>query len=91
MINQMIEQAAAFEKTGQLDLAQSIYNTALQLLPESAHDARAQVLLLRGRLSLRLKNQQGALDDLQQALLLYPALAETLSGEFSKFYKEGCK
>lgn len=91
MINQMIEQAAAFEKTGQLDLAQSIYNTALQLLPDSAHEARAQVLLLRGRLSLRLKNNQGALDDLQQALQLCPALVDTLNGEFSKFYKEGCK
>lgn len=91
MLNQMIEQAATFEKSGQLDLAQSIYNTALQLLPDIAHEARAQVLLLRGRLSLRLKNHQGALDDLQQALQLCPDLAGTLSGEFSKFYKEGCK
>lgn len=91
MLNEMIEQAAKFENTGQLDLAQSIYNTALQLLPCSAKEARAQLLLLRGRLSLRLKNQQGAFDDLQHALSLCPTLADTLSGEFSKFYKEGCK
>lgn len=91
MLNQMIEQAATFEKSGQLDLAQSIYNTALHLLPDAAREARAQVLLLRGRLSLRLKNHQGALDDLQQALHLCPSLTDTLNGEFSKFYKEGCK
>lgn len=90
MITEMLKQAAAFEETGQLDLAQSIYNVALELLPDSAQEARARVLLLRGRLAFRLKNSQGAIDDLQQAMQIDPNLATTLSGEFSKFYKEHC-
>lgn len=90
MINEMIEQAATFEKSGQLDLAKGIYNVALDLLPESDKSTRARILLLRGRLNYRLKNSQGALDDLQQALQMEPALADALSGEFSKFYKEVC-
>lgn len=90
MITEMLQQAAVFEETGQLDLAQNIYNVALELLPDAAHEARAKVLLLRGRLAFRLKNSQGAIDDLQHAMELDPALAATLTGEFSKFYKEHC-
>lgn len=90
MIEQMMQQAAVFEQSGQLDLAQNIYNVALELLPEAAKEARGRVLLLRGRLNYKLKNTRGALDDLQQALKLDPTLADVLSGEFSKFYKESC-
>lgn len=90
MINEMLQQATTFEESGQLDLAQGIYNVALELLPAAAHEARAQVLFLRGRLNYRLKNPQGAMADLRQALDLCPALADKLSGEFSKFYNEGC-
>lgn len=90
MINEMIEQAAAFEKSGQLDLAKGIYNVALDLLPEADKTTRARILLLRGRLNYRLKNSQGALADLQTAFQLDPTLADVLTGEFSKFYKESC-
>lgn len=90
MINEIMQQAAVFEESGQLDLAQNIYNVALQLLPESASDAKARILIRRGRLNYRLNNHQGAMDDLQQAFSLDPTVAEALSGEFSKFYKEGC-
>lgn len=90
MINEMLQQAAAFETTGQLDLAQNIYNVALQLLPDAEHEARGYVHFLRGRLSYRLRNTQGALDDIQKAIELNPAIAEQLNGEFSKFYKEHC-
>lgn len=86
----MLKQAADFEETGQLDLAQSIYNVALELLPDAASQARAKVLLLRGRLAYRLKNPKGAAEDLQQAMKLDPQLANTVTGEFSKFYKEHC-
>lgn len=86
----MLKQAAEFEDTGQLDLAQSIYNVALELLPDAASQARAKVLLLRGRLSYRLKNPKGAAEDLQQAMKLDPQLVNTVTGEFSKFYKEHC-
>lgn len=86
----MLKQAADFEQTGQLDLAQSIYNVALELLPDAASQARAKVLLLRGRLAYRLKNPKGAAEDLQQAMKLDPQLANTVTGEFSKFYKEHC-
>lgn len=90
MLNDMLKQAADFEETGQLDLAQSIYNVALELLPDAASQARAKVLLLRGRLAYRLKNPKGAAEDLQQAMKLDPQLANTVTGEFSKFYKEHC-
>lgn len=90
MINEMLQQAAAFEQSGQLDLAQRIYNVALELLPASATQQQARILALRGRLNYRLRNSKGALDDLQRALALDPTLAETLTGEFSKFYKEHC-
>lgn len=90
MIGQMLKEAAAYEESGQLDLALRIYNVALELLPDAAAEARAKVLLLRGRLNYRLKNPQGAMDDLRQALDLDATLAEALTGEFSKFYKEGC-
>lgn len=90
MINEMLQQAAAFEQSGQLDLAQRIYNVALELLPASATQQQARILVLRGRLNYRLRNSKGALDDLQRALALDPTLAETLTGEFSKFYKEHC-
>lgn len=90
MINEMMQQAAVFEESGQLDLALGIYNVALDLLPEAATDVRARILLMRGRLNYRLKNSGGAMDDVQQAMQLDPSLAETLNGEFSKFYKEGC-
>lgn len=90
MIKPMIEQAAAFENTGQLDLALNIYNVALELLPDSANEDRAKILLLRGRLNFRLKNSQGALDDLNEAMRLDPSLAQTLTGEFTKYYQEGC-
>lgn len=86
-----MEQAAAFEESGQLDLAQNIYNVALQLLPDAEAEARAQVHFLRGRLSYRLHNSQGAFDDFQKAIELYPQMSENLNGEFSKFYKEHCK
>lgn len=90
MIHEMLEQAAVFETSGQLDLAQNIYNVALDLLPESNHEARGTVLFLRGRLNYRLNNKQGAMDDLKTAMALHPALADSLTGDFSKFYKEGC-
>lgn len=90
MINEMLQQAAAFEQSGQLDLAQRIYNVALELLPASATQQQARILALRGRLNYRLRNSKGALDDLQRALALDPTLTETLTGEFSKFYKEHC-
>lgn len=90
MIGQMLKEAAAYEESGQLDLALRIYNVALELLPDAAAEARAKVLLLRGHLNYRLKNPQGAMDDLRQALDLDATLAEALTGEFSKFYKEGC-
>lgn len=86
----MLKEAAAYEESGQLDLALRIYNVALELLPDAAAEARAKLLLLRGRLNYRLKNPQGAMDDLRQALDLDATLAEALTGEFSKFYKEGC-
>lgn len=79
MIPEMIEQAAAFEKSGQLDLAQNIYNVALDLLPQSETEARARILLRRGRLRYRLKNAGGAMDDLRQALALAPSLAEEIN------------
>lgn len=90
MINEMLQQAAVFEESGQLDLAQNIYNVALQLLPDAAKDAQARILIRRGRLNYRLKNHQGAMDDLQKAISLDPTVVEALNGEFSKFYKEGC-
>lgn len=90
MINEMLQQAAAFETSGQLDLAQNIYNVALQLIPDAQREARALIHLRRGRLSYRLHNAQGALDDIQQAIALHPQIAEGLNGEFSKFYKEHC-
>lgn len=90
MINEMLQQAAAFEETGQLDLAQNIYNVGLQLLPDSQRKAKAHIHLLRGRLCYRLHNTQGALDDIQKAIELNPEIAGRLNGEFSKFYEEHC-
>lgn len=90
MIKEMLKQAATFENSGQLDLAQNIYNVALQLLPEADHESRGYVHLLRGRLCYRLHNNQGALDDIRKAIELHPTIAEQLNGEFSNFYKEHC-
>lgn len=86
----MLAEAASFEEKGQLDLALNIYNVALELVMQADTQSRARVLLLRGRLRYRLKNPQGAMDDLQQALQLDPSLGDVLTGEFSKFYKESC-
>lgn len=89
-IAQMLEQAGTFEKNGQLDLALNIYNVALQLLPEAETKIRAHILMLRGSIYFRLKNKGGAMDDLRKAMELDPELATKLSGDFSKFYNEGC-
>lgn len=86
----MLQQAAAFETTGQLGLAQNIYNVALQLLPDAEREARGYVHFLRGHLNYRLRNSQGAIDDIRKAIELHPIIAKRLNGEFSKFYKEHC-
>lgn len=90
MIEQMLKQAETFEKSGQLDLAQKIYNVALELLPENEKITKAQILILRGRINHKLKNPNGAIRDLQHAIELDSTLTEKLSGEFTKFYKEQC-
>lgn len=89
-INDMIVQAADFAESGRQDLAQNLCNVALTLIPEDLKPARARVLMIRGQVSYKLNNHQGALADLQEAIALDPELGAQLSGEFSKFYKEGC-
>lgn len=89
-IVQMLEQAGAFEQSNQLDLAQNIYNVALQLLPDSETKLRAQILRLRGSIAYRLNNKAGAMDDIRKAMELDPEMAASFSGDFSKFYNEGC-
>ncbi len=87
---EMFEQAISFEKSGQFDLAQNIYNVALQLLPETERSFRAQLLLRRGAIAYKLKNLRGAFDDFSAAMSTDPALARRFNGDFSKFYEEGC-
>lgn len=89
-INDMIAQAASFAESGHLDLAINLCNVALNLIPAELKAARARMLMIRGQVSYKLKNHNGALADLQDAIALDPELGAQLTGEFSKFYKEGC-
>ena len=90
MLQEMLQQASTFEESGRLDLALKIYDVALTLLPTTSTEAAAGILLRRGRLRYRLNNHQGAMDDLRKAIDMAPRLASTLTGEFSRFYKESC-
>lgn len=87
---EMLEQAEMFEKDKQFDLAQHLYNVALQLLPEAERSLRALVLLRRGAIAYRLHNSQGALDDFTAAMNTDPELARRFDGDFSKYYEESC-
>lgn len=89
-INDMIVQAANFADGGRLDLALNLCNVALTLIPDDLHAAKARVLMIRGQVSYKLNNHNGALADLQKAIELDAELGAQLTGEFSKFYKEGC-
>ena len=89
-IHDMIVQATTFAENGQLDLALNLCNVALTLIPDDNKAATARVLMIRGQISYRLNNHRGALADLQEAIVNDPQLGAKLSGEFSKFYKEGC-
>lgn len=89
-INDMLGQAESFAKSGRQDLALNICNVALTLIPDDMKAAKAQVLMFRGQVSYKLNNHNGALADLQEAMALDPELGARLTGEFSKFYKEGC-
>lgn len=86
----MLEQAEMFEKDKQLDLAQHLYNAALQLIPEAERSLRALILLRRGAIAYRLHNSQGALDDFTAAMKAAPELARRFDGDFSKYYEESC-
>lgn len=89
-IDDMIAQAASFAKSGRLDLALNLCNVTLTLIPNELKPARARVLIIRGQVSYKLNNHNGALADLQEAIVLDPELGAQLTGEFSKFYKESC-
>lgn len=89
-INEMIVQAAAFAESDRLDLALNLCNVALTLIPDDLKAAKARVLMIRGQVAYKLNNHNGALADLQEAIALDPELGAQLTGEFSKFYKEGC-
>lgn len=86
----MIAQAASFAESGRQDLALNLCNVALSLIPDDMKPARARVLMIRGQVSYKLNNHNGALADLQEAIALDSELGAQLTGEFSKFYKEGC-
>ena len=87
---QTFKQGLGFEKNEQWDLAINVYDALLQLLPqhESAQQFAAEVHLRRGNLRYRLKNQQGAFDDVREAMRLNPAIAERLDGEHSRWMKK---